>query len=226
MTRNSVQRAALGIAGVATLAAGIVVAPTAGAIVTAPSSAAAASQNLVGTFKITPGRYAKGKAGGSFLRMVLPGGGKYFDNPDSRSPDKSYTLISPGSQGGLVTGRYQPGPSPAFDSKGDARVDAIMSPQSFDGIKFSVASLAKDPQTSAKNPVPTIRLTGDALSGEVEAVTAEWNGQYFAQGSTSVTGRYNPETRGFLLTWTSPISGGPFNGFSGYWHLQGTFAAS
>jgi hypothetical protein len=221
MTRLPARRAVLAIAGIATIAAG-----TAAGAAAKPTADAAASGNLVGTFRITAGRYAKGKAGGSFLRMVLPGGGKYFDNPDSRSPDKSYTLISPGSDGGLATGRYQPGPSPAFDSKGDARADSIMCPQSFDGISFSVVSLAKDPQSGAKNPVPSIRLTGRTLSGQVEAVTAEWNGQYFAQGSRSVTGRYNPKTRAFLLTWTSPISGGPFNGFSGYWHLQGTFAPS
>jgi hypothetical protein len=220
MTRLSVPRAALALAGVATIAIGP------GGAVAAQAARAAASQNLVGTFKLTPGRYAKGKAGGSFLRMVLPGGGKYFDNPDSRSPDKSYTLISGGAQGGLATGRYQPNPSPAFDSKGDARVDSIMSPQSFDGIRFSVASVAKNPQTGAKNPVPSIRLTGDTLTGQVQAVTAEWNGQYFAQGSTSVTGRYNPKTHAFLLTWSSPISGGPFNGFTGSWHLQGTFVPS
>jgi hypothetical protein len=224
MTRLSVPRAALGIAGVATVAIGVG-AGTGGAVA-APLAHSAASQNLVGTFKLTPGRYTKGKAGGSFLRMVLPGGGKYFDNPDSRSPDKSYTLISAGTQGGLATGRYQPNPSPVFDSNGDARVDAIMSPQSFDGIKFSVASVAKNPQTGSKNPVPSIRLAGNQLSGQVEAVTAEWNGQYFAQGSRSVTGRYNPKTHAFLLTWSSPISGGPFNGFTGSWHLQGTFVPS
>ncbi|HEX3872924.1 MAG TPA: hypothetical protein VHW26_02185 [Solirubrobacteraceae bacterium] len=222
MTRIPAQRAALGLAALATIAAGI----GTGGAAAAPSAGAAASRNLVGTFKITAGRYAKGKAGGSFLRMILPGGGKYFDNPDSRSPDKSYTLIGPGGQGGLATGRYQPNPSPVFDSKGDARVNAIMSPQSFDGIKFSVASVAKNPKTGAKNPAPSIRLTGTTLSGQVEAVTAEWNGQYFAQGSTHVTGRYNPKTRAFLLTWSSPISGGPFNGFTGSWHLQGTFVPS
>jgi hypothetical protein len=224
MTRLSFPRAALSIAGVATIAIGVGAGP--GGAVAAPAAHAAASQNLVGTFKLTPGRYAKGKAGGSFLRMVLPGGGKYFDNPDSRSPDKSYTLISAGAQGGLATGRYQPNPSPVFDSKGDARVNAIMSPQSFDGIKFSVASVAKNPQTGAGNPVPSIRVNADTLSGQVQAVTAEWNGQYFAQGSRSVTGRYNPKTHAFLLTWSSPISGGPFNGFTGSWHLQGTFVPS
>jgi hypothetical protein len=224
MTRPSVPRAALGIASVATIAIGG--GAGAGGAFATPAAHAAASRSLVGTFKLTAGRYAKGKAGGSFLRMVLPGGGKYFDNPDSRSPDKSYTLIGPGAQGGLATGRYQPNPSPVFDSKGDARVNAIMRPQSFDGIDFSVASVGKNPQTGAKNPVPSIRVSGATLSGQVEAVTAEWNGQYFAQGSRSVTGRYNPKTHAFLLTWSSPISGGPFNGFTGSWHLQGTFVPS
>jgi hypothetical protein len=224
MTRLSPRRAALGVAGIAVIAAGIGTAASGAAA--AAAAHVAASKSLVGTFRITPGRYAGGKAGGSFLRMVLPGGGKYFDNPDSRSPDKSYTLIGPGGQGGLATGRYQPNPAPVFDAKGDARVNAIMSPQSFDGIKFSVASVAKNPQTGAKNPVPSIRLTGDTLSGQVDAVTAEWNGQYFAQGSSSVKGRYNPRTRAFLLTWSSPITGGPFNGFTGSWHLQGTFVPS
>jgi hypothetical protein len=219
MTPLSARPAALALAGVAAVALGV----GAGGAAAVPTAGAAASKSLVGTFRITAGRYAAGKAGGSFLRMILPGGGKYFDNPDSRSPDKSYTLIGPGSQGGLATGRYQPNPSPAFDSKGDARVASIMSPQSFDGIKFSVASVAKNPQTGGKNPTPSITLSGDTLSGQVQAVTAEWNGQYFAQGSRSVTGRYNPKTRAFLLTWSSPISGGPFNGFTGYWHLQGTF---
>jgi hypothetical protein len=224
MTRLSAQRAALGLAGIATIAAGI--GTGAGGAAAAPAAHAAAGRSLVGTFKLSAGRYAKGKVGGSFMRMVLPGGGKYFDNPDSRSPDKTYTLIGPGTQGGLATGRYQPNPSPVFDSKGDARVSSITSPQSFDGIKFGVASVAKNPQNGAKNPVPSIELTGNKLSGQVEAVTVEWNGQYFSQGSRSVTGRYNPKTHAFLLTWSSPISGGPFNGFTGSWHLQGTFVPS
>ncbi|WP_420832012.1 hypothetical protein [Nocardia huaxiensis] len=41
-----------------------------------------------------------------------------------------------------------------------------------------------------------------------------------AQGP-SATGTYNPETRAFTLQWTSLIVGGPFNGFTGVWHLEG-----
>lgn len=43
-----------------------------------------------------------------------------------------------------------------------------------------------------------------------------------AQGP-SATGSYNAATRAFTLQWTSLIVGGPFNGFTGVWHLEGVF---
>ncbi|WP_405491111.1 hypothetical protein [Nocardia sp. NBC_00511] len=43
-----------------------------------------------------------------------------------------------------------------------------------------------------------------------------------AQGP-SATGSYDPKTRAFTLQWTSLIVGGPFNGFTGVWHLEGTY---
>ncbi|WP_228785974.1 hypothetical protein [Nocardia terpenica] len=43
-----------------------------------------------------------------------------------------------------------------------------------------------------------------------------------AQGP-SATGHYDPKTRKFTLQWTSLIVGGPFNGFTGVWHLEGVF---
>ncbi|MEV6773413.1 hypothetical protein AB0N05_32755 [Nocardia sp. NPDC051030] len=39
----------------------------------------------------------------------------------------------------------------------------------------------------------------------------------------SATGTYDPGTRHFTLQWTSLIVGGPFNGFTGVWHLEGVF---
>jgi hypothetical protein len=39
-----------------------------------------------------------------------------------------------------------------------------------------------------------------------------------------VTGTYTPGTKAFVLSWASQVAGGPFNGFTGYRHLQGTFA--
>ncbi|MBO0856580.1 MAG: hypothetical protein J2P18_22765 [Nocardia sp.] len=39
----------------------------------------------------------------------------------------------------------------------------------------------------------------------------------------SATGSYDAGTRAFTLQWTSLIVGGPFNGFTGVWHLEGVF---
>ncbi|WP_245717155.1 hypothetical protein [Nocardia jejuensis] len=39
----------------------------------------------------------------------------------------------------------------------------------------------------------------------------------------SATGTYDPATRKFTLEWTSLIVGGPFNSFTGVWHLEGVF---
>ncbi len=39
----------------------------------------------------------------------------------------------------------------------------------------------------------------------------------------SATGTYDADTKKFTLQWTSLIVGGPFNGFTGVWHLEGDF---
>lgn len=43
---------------------------------------------------------------------------------------------------------------------------------------------------------------------------------------SAATGTYDATTHHFTLQWTSPISGGPFNRFTGLWHLEGTFEPS
>jgi hypothetical protein len=43
---------------------------------------------------------------------------------------------------------------------------------------------------------------------------------------TGATGTYNAKTGAFVLEWTSYIVGGPFNSFTGIWHLQGVFKPS
>jgi len=40
---------------------------------------------------------------------------------------------------------------------------------------------------------------------------------------SDATGTYDPTTHAFTLEWTSHIEGGPFNGFTGLWHLEGIF---
>jgi hypothetical protein len=192
---------------------------------------AASSTTLNGTFRLTPGSYSGGKAHGTYYRMILARGQGYLKNPDSRSRDKTYTLGRPGRDGGLQTGRFQSHPSPAFASNGSARANLIIRPEPFTSINFSVATLPKDPQSKRKSAVTTARVSGRRLTVNVEGWTAEWNKQYFNQGAPKpggagrpATGTYNAKTKHFVLTWTSKVSGGPFNGFSGYWHLEGTFS--
>ena len=220
-------------------ASALAVAVTVAGVATA-SAAGASSSKLVGTFKITRGVSVKGSIRGSYFRMVYPGGnltsGPFFANPNSSSSNKTYTLVSPGTQGGLRTGAYQPAPKVAFDSKGDSLARLIIKPTSFTGINFSVLTSAKDAQTGKAVPVPTITLSHGHLSGDVRAFDAAWNKLYFNQGSpkadgtrpgltSKVTGSYNTKTHAYTLNWSSAIVGGPFNGFTGVWHLTGVFKA-
>jgi len=206
-----------------------------------PVSAGASSRprtNLVGTFRLTAGSCTGFHISGTYFRLLLPdesvSGGRYFSNPDSLCSNKTYTLVEPGRQRGLVTGSYQPGPAHPFTRQGDALASAIMRPVAFTGINFSVATSKKDPQTGVKVPFPSILDRSGRLSGQVEAWSANWNFLYLNQGSPkpggrrpgqtrAVSGSYDAATRAFVLTWTSAVVGGPFNGFTGYWHLAGTF---
>jgi hypothetical protein len=170
--------------------------------------------------------------------MVLSGGtnaaGPYFSNSDSACSDNTYTLLSPGSAGGLVTASYQPQPTPAFDSSGNALADQITTPVPFEGVKFATATNPVDPQTGLHTPAPSVVDNGGALSGNVQSFGVSWNNQEFNQGSpkpdgsspgntTPVTGTYNSSTGAYVLQWSSQVVGGPFNGFSAFWNLTGRF---
>lgn len=209
-----------------------------GSVAPAPSGPApspSADGPLVGTFRLTAGSFSGGKASGTYFRMLTPGSNP-LTNYSSTASDSTYTLLRPGSDGGLRTGVYQPTPAAAFDANGNARGERIIQPQPFFGIAFSVSTQAKDPQTGAAVPVPQIVNRGGRLSGRLEAWSAQWSTQYFNQGSpkpdgsstgftTPVKGTYDSRTRRFELEWGSLIVGGPFNSFGGTWHLEGTFVS-
>jgi hypothetical protein len=196
---------------------------------------------LVGTFKLTPGVCTGATPTGSYFRMIDPHGtiaaGKFFDNPDSTCKDKSFTVQGPGTDGGLITGTYQPSAGKAFDARGNALADRITQPGSFTAIKFGISTNHVDPQTGLKVPAPQVFDHNGTLSGQISAWSAAWNNLYFNQGSpkpngsrpgltSPVSGTYDAKTHAFVLTWASEVVGGPFNGFTGYWHLQGVFVAS
>jgi hypothetical protein len=188
---------------------------------------------LHGTLKLTAGKVSHGRYTGTYFRMLLPGAtDKYFANPQSRAHDKTYTLMRPGSNGGLELGRYQPAPSPAFSGTGNALAHRITKPETFASIQYSISTAKTDAQTGSHDPVPALTLNGTKLTGNFGAWTAEWNKIYFNQGSPKpngqypgltepVTGTYNRKTGAFTIIWRSAIVGGPFSGFTGFWHLQG-----
>lgn len=196
---------------------------------------------LIGLFKLSAGSCSGAAPTGTYFRMIEPGGtvehGKYFANPDSICADKSITVEKPGTDGGLRTGGYQPNPANAFDTEGNALASRLLQPGSFTAIKFGIATNSVDPQTHAKVAAPAITVTNGTLSGQITAWSAAWNKLYFNQGSpkpdgsrpgltSPVTGTYDASTHAFVITWASEVVGGPFNGFTGYWHLQGTFVPS
>ncbi len=204
---------------------------------------APAGDELRGVFRISPGVCDDGGVTeGSYFRMVQPGGspenGPFVDNGDSPCGDGTYTPLSPGADGGLLTGEYQAHPEPAFDGDGNALADRITSPQSFFGTRFSTATNPTDPQTGTEVDAPRVFHDGAGeLDGDLRAFAAAWNGQHFNQGApkpdgsrpgntAGPTGTYDTDTRAFTLTWSSRIQGGPFNGFTGVWHLEGTFEPS
>jgi hypothetical protein len=203
------------------------------------AGAAPAAGELAGTFRITAGS-CSGGASGSYFRMILPTGnqqGPWIENDDSTCGDKTYTLLSPGTDGGLVAGSHQPAPTPGFDGQGNSLAARIIRPVTFFGVRFAASTNATDLQTGTATPAPALRVEGGKLVGDLSAFDATWNKQSFNQGSpkpdgsrpgntTPVTGTYDAGTGAYTLTWTSQIVGGPFNNFTGQWHLEGTFVPS
>ena len=172
--------------------------------------------------------------------MILPSGnqsGPYIENSDSRCTDKTYTLFVPGSDGGLVSGGYQPAPNPGFNAAGDSLASKIIQPVKFFGRNFSLSTNPTDLQVGTAVPTPVLRAEGGRLTGDLSAFDATWNNQKFNQGAPkpggalpgntkAVDGSYDATTGRFSVTWSSQIVGGPFDNFTGQWHLEGTFKAA
>ncbi|QLY30152.1 hypothetical protein H0264_34130 [Nocardia huaxiensis] len=191
---------------------------------------------LTGLFALAPGVCANGAVTGSFFRMILPTGdasGPYLQNSDSQCSDQTVTPLAAGSDGGLISGSYQPQPDAAFDGAGNARSGRVTTPVRFYGVDFATATNPTDPQTSAGTGLPQLFSDGGVLTGDLSSLGVTWNNQVFNQGSPKPGGGLPGKTspiRGtidgagnFVIEWTSQIVGGPFNNFTGLWHLAGQY---
>ena len=193
---------------------------------------------LTGPFALTAGTCAGGSASGSYFRMVQPSGtakdGPFVTNGDSTCADQTYTLLSPGTDGGFTTGSYQPAPSQPFDAAGNSLAARIVVPTPFFGVRFGLSTDPTDRQTGKQAPALSLRTDGGKLSGDARAWAATWNKQDFNQGApkpdgsspgltTAVHGTFDESSGAFVVEWASTVVGGPFNDFTGVWHLAGTF---
>jgi hypothetical protein len=201
------------------------------------SGAAPAGEPLLGMFDISEGACSGGPVtAGSFFRMFDPGGG-LVTNGSSPCGDKTFTPLSPGSDGGLSTTGFQPHPDPAFDGAGNGTNDKVTRPQPFYGTRFSTATNQKDPQTGVEvGPPKLVTDESGNLSGDLRAFSAAWQNQHFNQGAPKPDGSAPGQTAApagtldhadgsYTLEWKSHIVGGPFDNFTGFWHLEGTFRA-
>jgi hypothetical protein len=202
-------------------------------------ASAGGQEPLVGLFKVTAGTCSDAAVtSGTYFRMIQPGGkpgeGPYVPNGDSPCGDKTWSPMTPGTDGGLRTGAFQPQESQPFDPGGNGISNKIAQPTRWFAVTYSVATNELDPQTNTKAKQPEIYVKDGQLSGDLSAYAAAWNGQHFNQGSpkpggqrpgltTGPSGTYDPATKKFTLEWTSQIAGGPFNNFTGTWHFEGTF---
>lgn len=178
--------------------------------------------DLVGLFSIDDAVCDAADVSGSYFRMLQPDG-NYIPNSDSACVDVTYSGLTAGTDGGLVTGAYQEAPDPAFDDTGNATADAIFAPVTFFAVAFAGA-------TDAAEAMPMLTATDGVLTGDLSAFTAYYGGGSFNQGAPkpdgsgdAPMGTIDPETGAYVLDWTSLISGGSFDGFTGVWHLEGTF---
>lgn len=182
---------------------------------------------LVGTFSIDDAVCDAAEVSGSYFRMLQPDGsltdGPFIPNADSACVDTTYSGLTAGTDGGLVTGAYQEAPDPAFDEAGNALADAIFAPVPFFAVAFAGA-------TDSAEAMPMLTATDGVLTGDLSAFTAYYGGGNFNQGAPkpdgtgdAPVGTIDPETGAYVLDWTSLISGGSFDGFTGVWHLEGTF---
>ncbi len=210
------------------------------------------SVKLEGLFGFDAGQDdASGKVWGTYFQMRQPDNSAGVENLQSTARNKLWTLLRPGSDGGLSTVSYQEPPTPAFDStkvwdgitipSGNALASRITLPQTFFNVGFGISTAPLDAQWQAvygadkASPLPEIYEKNGQLYGQITGWTASWNGEYFNQGSpkpagtpadypaTPVTGTYDAATRHYTLHWTSRIYGGGFNNFWGSWYLEGTF---
>jgi hypothetical protein len=201
---------------------------------------AAAPQHLDGVFRIAPGACASGhrKPSGSYLIVVSAARSRAVRNPRSTCGDHDYTLLRPGTEGGLTTGRFQPEPSPAFDAHRDSTATHLIAPVAFGPYRLGFATNRRDEQDAPNGapayPAPSAIVSEGTLDVDLRSLVMTYAGNAEATcrqsygvgcwnlGSRSAQGTYDASTRRFTIDWLTGESFVP-TGDSIEVHLEGTF---
>ena len=115
--------------------------------------------------------------------------------------------------------RTEVAPPTVFDDGGKLTADLSAWAASWNNQDFN---------QGAPKPVSS---TGAKAPGQEQAERVyDWVAERFLEAAPEPTisgdgakGTYDPDSGAFVLEWTSYIEGGPFNGFTGLWHLEGVF---
>lgn len=202
-------------------------------------STAAHAVSLTGTMLIDPGIVIDANSSptyvsGSFFAM----GGR--------------VMLTPGSAGGIVLGTYQnfvldpdvPHPynwdgigSGAGTGYGRSPTtqSTMLEPFAFGSSLTHIGTNPIGYQSGEAHAAPTADISNCVgntctLSMDLSSWEVMWNGSAFEQGPRPLNsgpfvpavGTYDLATSAYSLTWNSQIKGGPFNGVTTTWHLEGT----
>jgi hypothetical protein len=220
------------------LAAGLVVAALAGC--GGHAKAAATSSRLIGKFALTPGHCttAQAKPTGSYLVVISAAQNRTAPNPEGGCADPGYTPLRPGTDGGLITGRFQSAAGVAFDAHRNATASRIIAPVAFGPYRFGFATNSRDEQDAPGGvpafPAPVAIDRGGALSVDLRSLVVTYAGKpqstckqayglgCWDLGSKSAAGTYDAATHHFVIDWFAGESFTP-KGDSIEVHLEGTF---
>jgi hypothetical protein len=198
---------------------------------------------MAGTFRLDAGRCALANAAptGSYLVVLNAGGGKSVTNPGGGCVNPNYTPLTPGRDGGVVLGDFQPNAQPTFDEQRNSLSDRIINPVAFGPYKLGMATDAHDEQnapggTPAFRP-PSAERQGRQLHADLRSITITYGGPAgttcstavgvgcWNLGSRSAVGTYDPATKHFAVEWQLGETFTPA-GDSLIVHLEGTFIPS
>lgn len=182
-------------------------------------AAAPAPTRLTGLFKLAPGRCtsATAKPTGSYLIVISASQNKAVRNSRGGCVNKNFTVLRPGTDGGLITGRFQAAPTPLFDARRNSRAGAIIKPVRFGPFRLGFATDAHDEQDAVGSApayvAPIATVSGKALTVDLRSLVISYGGQpnstcasgygigCWELGSRSASGSYDPITHRFVIDW-------------------------